>query len=343
MFSKIFEAMYLKIFVNIVPKRFSTLVYIEVRSRKALLNSVEKEFETLECDENMYEFITVHTSESPYSYISVLDMSHSQGALPTCSKARMKFYEDIDNGEYKCIHNWAYYTEKENLLVIKKRYATIGVDYIFSPFSILSSFFKDKIDNKLAMYILVEENFLSLAIFENSQLLYGHHLDMMTKDDLDGMSLQDDENDEGDVNQFLSNDGDIDLDDFSALDDGNAELEDFGNIEDLDSLEDLDEFSDSKDMEEELSESTDTLEEADDNKFNEDYQRFTLIQGSVGQFYKDVRFESRFVENVYVADSVGVTKDFKKYLEEEMFFNVYIRQADLALEVCELAKRELKL
>ncbi len=340
MLGKLFEAMYLKIFVNIVPKRFSTVVYIEKHSRKGLLSSVEKEFETLECDENMYEFITAHTSESPYSYISVLDMSHLQGALPTCSKERMKFYAKIDNAEYKCTNNWAYYTEKENISVIKKRYAAVGVDYIFSPFTLLAYFFKDKIDSKLAMYILVQENFLSLAIFENSQLLYAHHLDMMTKDDFDGISLEDQEEN---ADLLLADDGAIDLDEISALDDENAELEDFANIEDLDLLEDIDEFSDSKDIEEELLESADALEEADDNKFNEDYQRFTLIQGSVGQFYKDTRFESRFVENVYVADSVGVSNDFKKYLEEEMFFNVYIRRTDLALELCELAKRELKL
>jgi len=339
-FGKIFEALYIKIFVNIVSKRSSTVVYIEKHSRKALLSSVEKEFKTLECDENIYEFIAMHISESPYFYISVLDVYPSQGALPTCSKERMKFYADIDNGEYKCVNNWTYYTERENIVAIKKRYACVGVDYIFSPFTILSYFFKDKIDTKLAMYILVQENFLTLAIFENSQLLYAHHLDMMAKDDFDGMSLEDEADN---VDFFLSDDGAIELDDIDTTDDDNGELEDFANIEDLDSLEDIDEFSDSKDMDEELLESTNGLEESDDNKFNGDYQRFTLIQGSVGQFYKDARFESCFIENVYVADSVGVTSDFKKYLEDEMFFNVYIRQLDLPLEVCVLAKRELKL
>ena len=333
MFGKIFEALYIKIFVNIVSKRSSTVVYIEKHSRKALLSSVEKEFKTLECDENIYEFIAMHIAESPYFYISVLDVAPSQGALPTCSKERIKFYADIDNGEYKCVNNWTYYTERENIVAIKKRYACVGVDYIFSPFTILSYFFKDKIEATVAMYILVQENFLTLAIFENSQLLYAHHLNMMTKDDFDGMGLEDDNEGE-----------DLLLDDeIATLDDDTTELEDFANIEDLDSLEDIDEFSDADDIDESLLESSDAVEESDDNKFKEDYQRFTLIQASVGEFYKDVRFESRFIENVYVADSVGVTSDFKKYLEEEMFFNVYIRRLDLPLEVCELAKRELKL
>jgi len=331
-FGKILEALYFKIFVNIVTNRSKTIVYIEKHSRKELLASDEKEFSTLECDEAMYKFITAHTLESPYYYISVLDMSHSQGALPTCSKERIKFYVTIDDGEYKCINNWTYYTEKENIIEIKRRYSCVGVDYIFSPFVLLSHFFKDKIDTKFAMYILVQEGFLSLAVFENAQLLYGAHLDMVKEDDFNGIGIE--EEDDGE---------DLFLDDVDEGDDESSELEDFANIEDLDSLDDIDEFSDSKDMDEELLESTETLEAPDEKSFNEDYERFTLIQESVGEFYKDPRFESKFIENVYIADSVGVTSDFKKYLEEEMFFNVYIRRIDLALELCEVAKREQKL
>jgi len=337
---KIFESIYVKVFVNIVVKRFSTLVYIETDGKKGVQRSAEEEFETLELDEKMHDFITAFTKESPYHYISVLDMSYSQGAVPTCVKKRMPYYTDVEDAEFRCHNNeWAYYTARENLATIKKNYAAIGVDYIFSPFSVLSYFFKDKIDGKLAMYILVQESFLSLAIFENSQLLYAHHLDMMSKDDFDGIHLEDDGNE---ADPLLAEDGAIDLDEIAIEDEEEAagELEDFANIEDLDAIEEIDEFSENKDIEEELMESTDTLEEADDTQFNEDYQRFTLIQGSVGEFYKDPRYESRFVENVYVADAVGVTKEFKKYLEEEMFFNVYVRRADLALELCELAKKE---
>jgi hypothetical protein len=161
---------------------------------------------------------------------------------------------------------------------------------------------------------------------------------MMSKDDFDGLDSIENDLDASEVP--LEEDA-VELDEITLPDE--SELEDFANIEDLDAIEDIDEFSENKDIEEELMESTDALEEADDTKFNEDYQRFTLLQAAVGEFYKDERYESRFVENVYVADSVGVTKDFKKYLEEEMFFNVYIRRTDLALEVCELTKEELGL
>jgi len=46
---------------------------------------------------------------------------------------------------------------------------------------------------------------------------------------------------------------------------------------------------------------------------------------------------------MYIADGVGVTNDLKKYLEEEMFLNVYVRRAEIDAEVCELTKKELGL
>ena len=79
----------------------------------------------------------------------------------------------------------------------------------------------------------------------------------------------------------------------------------------------------------------------DSDGMNEDFQRFSLIQSAVNTFYKDEKFESEFIENIYIGDGVGVSSDLKRYLEEEMFLNVYIRHLDLAGELCTIAKMEL--
>ena len=344
MFSKIFEAMYVKVFVNIVPKRSSTVVYIETATKKGVQRSAEEEFQTVDFNDKMYEFITAFTKESPYYYISVIDTYHPQGAVPTCAKAQIDYYYiDTDNVEFRCYDDqWAYLTGQENLTEIKKKYRAIGLDYIFSPFSVLSYFFKDKINTKLATYVLIEEGALALAIFDNSRLLYAKYLIMMGKDDFDGIDDAEFENDTEDIDLFSEEEDSIDLDDID-LEDDTGEIEDFASIEDLDAIEDIEEFSDNKDIEEELMEIDETPEESDETEFNEDYQRFTLIQSAISEFYKDPRYESHFIENVYVADTVGLTHDLKRYLEEEMFFNVYIRRMDLALEMCELAKEEIGL
>ncbi|QOP45128.1 hypothetical protein [Sulfurimonas paralvinellae] len=342
MLAKIFESLYRKVFVNIVVKRASTLVYIEMYSKKAAVDNVQAEFETIKPDENMLDYITNYTKESPYSYISVLDMSSLQGALPTCSKNKLSYYYDLSNCEYKCYNGkWTYYTAKPELYEIEKTYKEIGVDFIFSPFVVLANFFKDKIDGKLALYALVQDSFISIAVFENGKLLYAEHLDMQTSNDADDILLSHDIEEE-ELN--LESDAGIDLEDID-VDDESSELEDFSDIEDLDSIEEIEEFDDSKDIEEELLESQDAIEESteEEGSFNEDYQRFSLIQTSIAHYYKDERYESAFLENMYIADGVGVTKDLKKYLEEEMFLNVYIRKTEIDAEVCELAKEELGL
>ena len=85
----------------------------------------------------------------------------------------------------------------------------------------------------------------------------------------------------------------------------------------------------------------DTLVVDDNNSINQDYQRFSIIQSAVNYFYQSEKFESKFIENIYLGDTVGVSEDLKKYLEEEMFLNVYIRHASLAAELCEITKMEL--
>ena len=338
MLAKIFEALYPKVLINIVVKRASTLVYIELCSKKGTISSVHEEFDTVAVNEKMLQFIQTYIKESPYFYVSLLDRALVQGALPACSKQELRYYYDLSDCEYKCVENrWAYYTAKSEIYETEKIYKDIGVDFLFSPFAIINTFFKDKIEGKLAIYALIEENYISVAVFESGKLLYGEHLDMQSVSELDEVLLADEIHNDDD----LDLDEGIDLESMDVEDDG-IELEDFGDIEDLDTLEDIDEF-DSKDVEEELLESENVLDEADEDDFNEDYQRFSLIQTSIANYYKDERYESQFLENMYISDGVGVSRELKRYLEEEMFLNVYIRHIEIDAEICELAKEELGL
>jgi len=309
-FDTFLEAFYNKVFVNILVKRSSTDVYIEIRSKKGVIDHFSESFNTTILSSQLLEFINFYTKESPYFYISFLDISPEQGALPTCEKNRLGFYGDVSASEYKCHDNkWTYYTAKTDLYAMEKRYAKIGVDFVFSPYSVLSNFFKDKISTTLAMYLLVQDSFISLSVFDNGTLLYAEQLDMETiSEDADEIlaSMDDEEEISLDIEQSIN------------LEDIMQDLADFGDIEV-------------------------TTAEPHETSFNEDYQRFSLIQTSLSHFYNNEKYDSTFVEAVYIADAVGVSSDFKHYLEEEMFLNVYLRRMDIAMEVCELAKEELSL
>lgn len=332
MIGKFLETLYTKVFINIIVENLQTVVYVEVCSKKDVLQSTHKVFETTTINSKMYEFVRSFFKETPFCYISVLDKSSNQGAAPTCTPSEMEKYCDINASEYICyLDKWAFYTSEYDLEAIKHEYRSIGLDFIFSPFAIMTNFFKDKIENTLAMFVLVEDNYLSFSIFDNSKLLYGEYLNMQHNKDNEDMlidSLLEDE----DISLGIKG---IDIEDMS-LDDDSTDFDDFTNIEDLDSADDMDEFSEMQEVQETVESDVDISSEG----FNEDYQRFSLIQSALNTFYKDPKYESEFIETIYIADGIGTSSELKSYLEEEMFLNVYVRKIDLGAALCEMAKAE---
>ena len=334
---KFLESLYIKVFVNIVVAKESTQVYINLYSQENLTDSIEETFDTVALNEKMIAFIKLYTKETPYFYISILDHSPEQGAVPTCSKNLLSRYHDMSDCEYKCQDKrWTHYTSKTDLYEIERHYKTIGVDFVFSPFTVLSRFFKDKIDGHVAVYLLIQEEFISLSVFQNSKLLYAEHLDMkymQVSEELETVDVS--------VELEIEEDAGIDLESVNAIEEMDA-LDDFGDIEDLDSLDDIEEFDEAEDVEEEFyQEPEEELEEESEETFNEDYQRFSHVQKSIQNFYEDSNYESEFLENIYIADAVGVTSELKRYFEEELFMSVYIRQIMLSAELAELAVLEV--
>lgn len=332
MINKFFEIFYPKIFINIVVEAMHTQIYVEVLSKNKLINSINKSFDTTAIDSRIETFLYEYTKESPFYYISLLDKSSQQGAVPTCLTNKMQGYCDTTSIQYKCYNNsWAFYTSEYDLEAIKHEYRNIGLDFIFSPFVVLAKFFKDKIEVTRAMFILIEEGYISFTIFDHSKLLYASYLDM-DYDKEDNLAI---EHPLEDTNPLQGLDG-INLEDIE-LDGGIEKLDDFSVIEDLDISSEIDEFSDDK---EEISKVLAKTKAPSMENFGEDYQRFSIIQNSLNKFYNDPKYKSEFIENIYIADAIGVSPDLKSYLEEEMFLNVYIRKIDLPMALCDIAKVE---
>lgn len=338
MLERLFESLYHKIFIAIIVDGTTTAIDLEICSKERVLDSAHADFETENFTKEMHDFIESYIRESPYYYIAFLDISREQGAMPTCDKSRALLYGDITASEYKCFDDqWMSYTSKADLYAIEKRYKDIGLDFYFSPFTLILDFFADKIKTNTAMYLLVQRSALSVVVFEDAKLLFAEHLDMEGSLNNDDMLMDSSDIDD----ESLDLDEGIDLDDIDVDDDMDM-LDDFGDIEDLDALEDIDEFSENQDIEEEFYEAQESIEDSLDDGLNEDYQRFTLIQGAIGRFYKEPKYRSIFVESIYIANGVGASNELKRYLEEEMFLSVYMRHIDIGVELCKLAKQELK-
>ncbi len=331
MLSKILETLYTKVFINIIVVDSTTSVFVEVLSKGEVVNSESESFKTNVLNNEMHTYLKSCIAQSPYHYITILDKSINQGAIPTCKDA--KKYVDTSVLNTICVDNkWSCYTSQDAIKELKYEYQSIGLDMIFSPFSILAKFFKDKIDSNLSIFALVQEKNISLSIFDNGKLLYAEYLHESTNNEDDSLMMDTIIDDEDEMS--LDIDG-IDLEDIDA-EDGITSLDDFSDIEDLEDNMDIEEFSEAQEIEKIEEEKEVSIDDV-----NDDYTKFIMIQNSINNFYHDEKYDSEFVESIFIADAVGVSNDLKKYLEEEMFLNVVVRKIALDEELSDMAKAEV--
>jgi hypothetical protein len=338
--SKLFERLYPKVFVGIATSYHGIQAVVEMHQNGKVS---ERRSHTFEGDDiaPVEAFVAPYLAESPFHYVALLNDRDDQGALPVCSRKDAQSFIDTTTAITLCQDNsWMLFAHKAGLDTLRKRFEPIGVDYIFSPFSILSRFFADKVAEEAALYVLLEEDAVSSAVFAEGNLVYARRLGM-TRDE-DQMSMDEPGGDAVSLSFELDADGieeGLELDDINAIDDLDG-LDELTEIEDLDAADDLEHFAEQEEAAEPEEVPEETSEDALKN-FDKDYKRFQMIQTALQHFYAEPRYDNRFIESVYIADGVGLGNDLKTYLEEELFMKVYVRKIDIPAEVADLAKSEV--
>lgn len=335
------EWLYRKIFIAIVPDGDTFEVRSVVLKQKKVFQKEAKRFEGEKAFEEMQKFLRQKIDESPLHYIALLNPDPHQGAVNGCTHHNIE--QELNGAKTLCRnHKWIVYTSLNEIDALKKRFSQTGIDYLFSPFSIIEHFFQDKIEGGFALYALAQKDSFSVAFFENGKLEFAHHYPLHPQGALAsdnetpaiGFAIGVEEEPEKGIH----------LDEIESLDDLDIidELDDLSDIEDLDTLEEIVEFSEDEPTLEEkrsTSQATDMIKNEMDH-FSDDYVRFELIQKTLEKFYVSEQCHNRFVETVYIADAYGSGSELKHYLEEELFLNVLIRKIDIGDEVIALALLE---
>lgn len=350
--SRLIKNLYQQVFIGIVVQHTSVKICVQMRKSKKLEKEISREFiiSNARLNPEVNTFIKSYMDESPFAYVAVLNDALNQGAIPTCSMHQADNFSDLGSCVTLCNENkWMVYSEKTELNDLQKRLSQSGVDFIFSPFFFLSTFFADKTEGKTSLLVLIQDDYLSLCIFGEGDFLFANHY--TTLDAIEDESMSGDlyENAEESLGFDLGNDDlSINLDDIDALDELDA-LDDLDNLQDLDDLDDLDEIEDFEEsLNEAVEESSIALEEAKtkyDSKidnFSDDYKRFQLIQAALQQFYGDEKYNNKFVEEVYIADTCESGHDLTRFIEEELFVTVFKRTIDLEKEIVNMAVQEAK-
>ncbi|MBN2870457.1 MAG: hypothetical protein JXK04_05825 [Campylobacterales bacterium] len=331
-----------KIFIAVVPSGDRHDVTVTGYKRKKRLFKESKHFEGEFAVDEMVRFVKKFTEETPYCYIAILNPNPHQGALEGCSIHDIYEGEEMSGVKTLCRkQQWMLYASEKELNALQRKYAKVGLDFVFSPFSLLEYFYGDKIGGTAAVYVLAQKDSISIAFFEEGILEYGHHYTMhreereITAEEGVGIGFS--------VGVEEERGRGINLDDIETLDDLEIidDLDDLGNIEDLDTLEEIVEFSEDEPVMEEkrpLLSGKETKEDME--RFNDDFYRFELIEKTLARFYSGEHCRNRFVETVYIADGYGSSTELKRYLEDELFVNVVIRKIDLGEAVIALSRSE---
>lgn len=281
---------------------------------------------------------------SPIFYISTLNMQSNQGAYEGCSiPMDANGVERIGVKTLCRDKQWTQYSGVDELNKLNYEYESFGLDFIFSPFSIIEHFFADKIKEGFALYALAAEGTLTLAIIDQGKVEYAQHT-VLAQNNAKSDAVKELDLPMGEAEEEIDVGG-IRLDDIEMLEDLDIidELDSLADIEDLNELEEITEFTeDQPTMEEkrmEYQQKGFSLKGALDGS-HEDFQRFHVIQGVLDRFYNSDYCKNRFVETVFIADTKGESLDLKRFLEEELFLNVLVRHVDLCDEINALALLE---
>ena len=118
--SRVFERLYVKVYVGIIVSKSKVDVLIMTcRGQECKKNRVE--FESSTTASEVHEFIEQAISETPFYYISILNDSINQGALPLCDSKRAMEFADISLSKTLCVNNsYMLYSSKYDLDKIKK-------------------------------------------------------------------------------------------------------------------------------------------------------------------------------------------------------------------------------
>jgi len=354
--SNLIKNLYQQVFIGLVVQHTQVKICVQMLKGKKVEKEVFKSFDISHSQPNteVNAFIKKYMDESPFSYVSVLNDALAQGALPTCSMHEAENFNDLSPCVTLCNDNdWMVYAEKSELNALQKRFSVTGIDFIFSPFLLLSNFFKDKIEGKASLLVLIQEDALSLSVFCEGKLLFGQHYNMTDAVEDESLSEEIEENSEDSLGFDLDDEDSlsINLDDIDALDELDA-LDDLDNLDDLEDLDDLDDLDDIEDFEESLNDAVEeseiALEEAKSkheskiDSFSDDYKHFQLIQGALNQFYADDKYNSQFIEEIYIANTNEDGHDLVKFLEEELFVSVFKRTINIEKELVSMSIQEAK-
>ncbi|MCJ7764633.1 MAG: hypothetical protein MUP09_01680 [Thiovulaceae bacterium] len=168
---RILESLLPKLFITLIPSNAGVLLSAELRKNATTIKHFEEA--TVQSVESLEKKIRKLERESAVTYIAFLETEATQGVLADC---REREELEARSVERICVDNrWGLYIDKDDLFERQKAYKSIGLDLLFSPFSLLYNFYQETLQQSDGLYLLLGSDSISSCVYKKSDLLFGEH------------------------------------------------------------------------------------------------------------------------------------------------------------------------
>ena len=177
---KVLESFLAKLYITLIPSGKGMLVSAVLRKDE----SIKKHFAPLyvEGSEALTAEIKRLSRESALHYVILLESEAKQDILRNCHVAATEAKHEND---VVCIEKrWAISMDKDALFQRQKEFLTIGLDLLFSPFSLLREVFKESIAQNDGLYLFIIDGALFGIVFKEGTALFGQHELLEIKENL---------------------------------------------------------------------------------------------------------------------------------------------------------------
>ena len=341
------------LFVAVVLNETECVLRCKVYKEASIVKTFTKTFPLTPpldaLDKAIENYLVSLQDEYQFVYIAFLLGSLGQGAIEGTSNTQFaKHNIDVQNIYHVSMFNqWSAYTSYIEVKWAKNLFSEIGLDFLYSPFIILSDFIvSQKLKNRPTCYILNCQDFFIFAIFNDKKLHFGAFFKTQSETAFTHSS---------DVNDWANEqeeDGVFRAEELPALgieEDHPDTMEDLSEFGELSELEEIDEvrsddaFSDVHDQRGHHFKGFDDVKEEDISLalYGRDLLVYKYIKSALEEYYHNPLYSSEFIDEIVIFDGYEISSDLIHQLEDELMMDVEIHKVDVSDRMCDIAIKEV--
>ena len=165
---KFLEPLIAKMYITLIPSTKGFLLYGELRKNFKVIKRYEAQ--TIADTETLAKVVSKLERESSMSYVALLETQAQQGFLPTCHSIEGV---DLSSVEKVCIdQKWGFYITKDALHDRQKSLKNVGLDFIFSPFSMMHQFHGASLQNNDALAVLITPTLVLCSVYKEGVVIF---------------------------------------------------------------------------------------------------------------------------------------------------------------------------